>query len=93
MLTRQTGRLIPLVILITLVFLAPTTDLPPDWIVVAQDLDYEEEFQKGRDLFRRRQFEDALKSFKRCWPLTKRASCWATRLITPGAIIYKELRS
>jgi peroxiredoxin len=68
MLTRQIGRLIPFMLLLTFV-----------WIAVAQDLDYDDEFMKGRDLYRRGRYEDALKSFKRANELRdkKSAECYA----------------
>src|SRR5215510_12497742 len=65
MLTRQIGRLIPIVILMTIGMLASLPHPAPTWTSAAQDLDYDEEFMKGRDLYRRGKFEDALKSFKR----------------------------
>ena len=50
----------------------------PVWTVAAQDLDYDEEFMKGRDLYRRGKFEEALKSFKRANELRdkKSAECY-----------------
>jgi peroxiredoxin len=74
MLTRQTGRLIPIVILMTIGILASLPDRTPVWTVVAQDLDYDEEFMKGRDLYRRGKYEDALKSFKRANELKEKKS-------------------
>jgi peroxiredoxin len=74
MLTRQIGRLIPIVLLLTLGFLASLPDRAPVWTVAAQDLDYDEEFMKGRDLYRRGKFEDALKSFKRANELRDKRS-------------------
>src|SRR5678815_1533064 len=68
MLTRQIGRLIPIVILMTIGI----------FTLAAQDLDYDEEFMKGRDLYRRGKYEDALKSFKRANELKdkKSAECY-----------------
>ena len=68
MLTRKIGRLIPIVLLTTIAILA----------VMAQDLDYDEEFMKGRDLYRRGKYEEALKSFKRANELRdkKSAECY-----------------
>jgi len=68
MLTRQIGRLIPIVILMTIGI----------FTLAAQDLDYDEEFMKGRDLYRRGKFEEALKSFKRANELRdkKSAECY-----------------
>ncbi len=74
MLTRQ----LPILLLLTIALLGswPRTN----WtIATAQELDYEEEFLKGRDLFRRGRYEDALKSFKRANDLheKKSAECYA----------------
>lgn len=79
MLTRQIGRLIPIVILMTIGILASLPDPTPVWTAAAQDLDYDEEFMKGRDLYRRGKFEEALKSFKRANELRdkKSAECYA----------------
>jgi len=57
------------------------TSLPhpaPVRAAAAQDLDYDEEFSKGRDLYRRGKFEEALKSFKRANELRdkKSAECY-----------------
>jgi len=78
MLTRQIGRLIPIVILMTIGILASLPHPAPVWTVAAQDLDYDEEFTKGRDLYRRGKFEEALKSFKRANELRdkKSAECY-----------------
>ena len=78
MLTRQIGRLIPIVILMTIGILASLPNPAPVWTVAAQDLDYDEEFMKGRDLYRRGKFEEALKSFKRANELKdkKSAECY-----------------
>ena len=65
MLTRRLSRLTPIVLLLTIGLLISSPDSRPDWTVAAQELDYEEELAKGRDLFRRGRYEDALKSFKR----------------------------
>ena len=66
--TRQIGRLIPVVILMTIRI----------FTVMAQDLDFDEEFTRGRDLYRRGKFEEALKSFKRANELRdkKSAECY-----------------
>lgn len=68
MLTRQIGRLIPIVILMTIGI----------FTLAAQDLDYDEEFMRGRDFYRRGKFEEALKSFKRANELRdkKSAECY-----------------
>src|SRR5215510_4018214 len=79
MLTRQIGRLIPIALLLTLGVLASLPDPATVWTVAAaQDLDYDDEFTKGRDLYRRGKFEDALKSFKRANELRdkKSAECY-----------------
>ena len=78
MLTRQTGRLIPIVILMTIGMLASLPKPAATWTAAAQDLDYDEEFMKGRDLYRRGKYEDALKSFKRANDLRdkKSAECY-----------------
>ena len=78
MLTRQIGRLFPIVLLMTLGILASLPDRTPVWAVAPQDLDYDEEFMKGRDLYRRGKFEEALKSFKRANEMRdkKSAECY-----------------
>jgi peroxiredoxin len=76
MLTRQ----IPIVLLLIIGLMGSWPDSRPKWTVAAaQELDYEEEFAKGRDLFRRGRYEDALKSFKRANELRdkKSAECYA----------------
>ena len=73
MLMRQTGRFIPVVIVVVGI-LASLPGSQRYWTVAAQDLDYEEEFQKGRDLYRRRRYEEALKSFKRANELREKKS-------------------
>src|ERR1044071_7312125 len=78
MLTRQTGRLTKILLLIALGILIASPARLPIRTVTAQDLDYDEEFMKGRDLYRRGKFEDALKSFKRANELKdkKSAECY-----------------
>jgi peroxiredoxin len=78
MLTRQPGRLTQMLLLIALGILIASPDRVPARAVTAQDLDYDEEFMKGRDLYRRGKFEDALKSFKRANELRdkKSAECY-----------------
>jgi peroxiredoxin len=78
MLTRQTGRLIPIVILMTIGMLASLSKPARTWTAAAQDLDYDEEFMKGRELYRRGKYEEALKSFKRANELRdkKSAECY-----------------
>lgn len=67
MMTRQPGRPTSLMILITVALLSLLTIGSVSYPAArAQDDDaYEEELAKGKDLLRRRQYEDALKSFKR----------------------------
>jgi len=79
MLTRQTGRLTKILLLIALGILIASPARLPIRTVTAQDLDYDEEFMKGRDLYRRGKFEDALKSFKRANELRdkKSAECYS----------------
>lgn len=79
MFTRQIGRLIPIVILMTFGMIVSLPNPAPIRTVVAQDLDYDEEFTKGRDLYRRRKYEEALKSFKRANELRdkKSAECYS----------------
>lgn len=74
-----TRRLIPILLLLTIGLLISWPDSRPNWTVTAQELDYEEELSKGRDLFRRRRYEDALKSFKRANELREKkcAECYA----------------
>ena len=93
MLTRQIGRLIPIVLLLTLGLLVALSNSQPYWTVAAQDLDYEEEFSKGRDLFQRGRYEDALKSFKRANEMRqkKSAECYAWMAETYRALdAYKN---
>jgi len=79
MLTRQTGRLTKILLLIALGILIASPARLPIRTVTAQDLDYDEEFMKGRDLYRRGKFEEALKSFKRANELRdkKSAECYS----------------
>jgi len=74
MLTRQIGRLIPIVLFLTLGTIASLHIPAPSWTIKAQDLDYDEEFMRGRDLYRRGKFEEALKSFKRANELRDKKS-------------------
>src|ERR1044072_170403 len=79
MLTPQTGRLTKILLLIALGILIAAPARLPIRTVTAQDLDYDEEFMKGRDLYRRGKFEDALKRFKRANELRdkKSAECYS----------------
>ena len=76
MLTRQIGRLIPIVLLLTLGILASLPNKAPS---KAQDLDYDEEFMRGREFYRRGHFDEAIKSFKRANELrnNKSAECYS----------------
>ena len=78
MLTRPSGRLIPTLLFLTLGILASLPNPAPRWTVTAQDLDYDEEFMRGREFYRRGKFEEALKSFKRANELRdkKSAECY-----------------
>lgn len=74
-----TRRLIPIVLLLTIGLLISWPDSRPNWNVAAQEMGYDEELAKGKDLFRRARYEDALKSFKRANDLRekKSAECYA----------------
>ena len=74
-----TRRLIPIVLLLTIGLLISLPDSRPSWTVAAQEMDYDEELAKGKDLFRRGRFEDALKSFKRANEMREKkcAECYA----------------
>lgn len=65
MLTRRNGLRVPLVMLIAIGIPGLSLlDFQPYWAAKAQDA-YEEELAKGKNLYWQRQYEDALKSFKR----------------------------
>jgi len=90
MLTRQ---LIPIVLLLTIGLLISWPDSRFHWTVAAQELDYEEEILKGKDLFRRGRYEDALKSFKRANEMRQKkcAECYAWMAETYRALeAYKN---
>ena len=76
MLTRQ---LIYIVLLLTIGLLISLPHSRPPWTVAAQEQDYEEEILKGKDLFRRGRYDDALKSFKRANEMREKkcAECYA----------------
>ena len=77
MLTHRTGRRVPL-LLIAIGILGLSSQLY--WTTAAQDPDaYEEELLKGKNLFGQRQYEDALKSFKRANDMRQKkcAECYA----------------
>ena len=67
MLNSQLRRLIPLLVLITGAVLGSLLDSPRTSAARMQDGDtnYEDELLKGKDLYRKRRYDDALKSFKR----------------------------
>lgn len=79
MLTRLLRRLTLIVLLLTIGLLISWPDSRPSLTVAAQELDFDEEFAKGRDLHRRGRYEDALKSFKRANDIQgkKCAECYA----------------
>jgi peroxiredoxin len=68
-----------ILLLIAFGILIALPDPLPTRTVTAQDLDYDEEFMKGRDLYRRGKYEDALRSFKRANELRdkKSAECYS----------------
>ena len=78
MLTTQLGRLIPLLVL--LILLVALLDSPGTWAARIQDPDtsYEDVVQEGKDLFRQRRYDDALKRFKRANEMheKKSAECY-----------------
>jgi len=80
MLNRQIGRSLLFVILAAILGLS-FIDFEGYWTADAQDpsVDYEEELLKGRELYRRRDFEAALKSFKRANDMREKkcAECYA----------------
>ena len=76
MLTTQSGRLIPLLVLITAAILGSLLDSPRSWARLIQDPDktYEDEVQRGKDFFRQHRYDDALRSFKRANEMRGRKS-------------------
>lgn len=74
-----TRRLIPIVLFLAIGLLISWPNSRPHWTVAAQELGYEEEYAKGKDLFRRGRYEDALKSFKRANEMREKkcAECYA----------------
>jgi peroxiredoxin len=80
MLTTQLGRLIPLLVLITLAILVSLLNSPGSRAARLQDPEtsYEDLVQEGRDLFRQRRYDDALKRFKRANEMheKKSAECY-----------------
>jgi peroxiredoxin len=80
MLTTQLGRLIPLLVLITLAILVSLLNSPGSRAARLQDPEtsYEDLVQEGKDLFRQRRYDDALKRFKRANEMheKKSAECY-----------------
>lgn len=73
--TRLIGRPTPLLITITIGILsASLLAWAPQRIAEAQDDAYKLELSKGKDLLRRRNYEDALKSFKRANEMREKKS-------------------
>lgn len=79
MLTRQTGRLIPLVILLSGGIVLSLATSPTTSTTSAQEITYEEEFQRGKELYRKKLYEPALRSFQRANELRekKSAECYS----------------
>ena len=79
MLTSQTGRLIPIVIVMAAAIVLSLPNSHPISTVTAQGLNYDEEFSQARDFYRRGRYEEALRSFKRANELRdkKSAECYA----------------
>ena len=77
---RTAGRSFPLLILIAILGLS-LIHFEGYWTADAQDpnVDYEEELLKGRELYRRGDFEEALKSFKRANEMREKkcAECYS----------------
>jgi peroxiredoxin len=91
MLTRQ---LIPILLFLAIGLLISWPNSKPNWTVAAQELGYEEEIAKGKDLFRRGRYEDALKSFKRANEMREKkcAECYAWMAETYRALeAYKNV--
>src|SRR5215211_5326035 len=74
-----TRRLTFIVLLLTIGLLISWHDSRSHFTVAAQELDFEEELAKGRDLFRRGRYDDALKSFKRANEMREKkcAECYS----------------
>lgn len=86
-------RLTPIMLLMTIGLLISWPDSRSHWTANAQEMDFEEEFAKGRDLFRRGRYEDALKSFKRANEMQnkKSAECYSWMAETYRALeAYKN---
>lgn len=95
--TRQLSRPIPLMILMIIGILGfLSLDSQPSWSARAQggDLDYEEQIAKGNRFLRQREFEEALKSFKRANELRSKKSAEAYNLMADayfGLGAYKNV--
>jgi peroxiredoxin len=76
MLTTQLGRLIPLLVLIAAAILASLFDSTGASAARFQDPDttYDDVVQEGKDLFRQRRYDDALKRFKRANEMREKKS-------------------
>ena len=86
-------RLTPIMLLLTIGLLISWPDSRSHWTAGAQEMDFEEEFAKGRDLFRRGRYEDALKSFKRANEMQNKkcAECYSWMAETYRALeAYKN---
>src|SRR5688572_20098696 len=84
MITRQLSRPIPLMMLLIIGILGLLSfDSQPLWSALAQDgdLDYDEHIAKGNRFLRQREFEEALKSFKRANELRSKKSAEAYNLM------------
>jgi peroxiredoxin/Tfp pilus assembly protein PilF len=79
--TYPISRHISILLVLTVAVFGLLLDSPSYPTTRAQDpdSDYEEEFHRGRDFFRRRKYEEALKSFKRANEMRekKSAECYA----------------
>ncbi len=78
MLTTQTGRLTISLVLITVAISVSLLDSPRTLAARAQDPTFEEELEQGKQYFRQRRYDEALKSFKRANELRdkKCAECY-----------------
>src|SRR5215204_3475575 len=78
MLTRQTGRLIPIVILLGGGIVLSLATSQTTSTTTAQEITYEEEFQRGKELYRQRRYVQALESLKRANEMRdkKSAECY-----------------
>ena len=88
MLTSLASRLTSIVLVLTIGLLFSWPDSRSSLTVAAQEPDYEEELAKGRDLYRRGRYEDALKSFKRANEMREKkcAECYVLMAETYRAL-------